>query len=183
MPAAAAAALSALEAECVLTAHVRAGDVALEGVKNDFLRALAAAPADGQLSLIYLANDVLTALSGEVARGRALSAALRQGAAEGEIGRLDIGTLDVKPLEDALRLTLQLGPETPEARCLAATVLHVRSLRLADDALCAKVSPDGRFLAVALLEHARMRLARTVVAVRSIPSSMPNARVTGLVFW
>ena len=29
---------------------------------------------------------------------------------------------------------------------------HVRSLRLADDALCAKVSPDGRFLAVALLD-------------------------------
>ena len=29
---------------------------------------------------------------------------------------------------------------------------HVRSLRLADDALCAKVSPDGRYLAVALLD-------------------------------
>jgi len=34
----------------------------------------------------------------------------------------------------------------------AVSARHVRSLRLADDALCAKVSPDGRFLTVALLD-------------------------------
>jgi len=34
----------------------------------------------------------------------------------------------------------------------AVSARHVRSLRFADDALCTKVSPDGRYLAVALLD-------------------------------
>ena len=34
----------------------------------------------------------------------------------------------------------------------ALRLAHVRTLRMADDVLCCRVSPDGRLLAVALLD-------------------------------
>ena len=43
------------------------------------------------------------------------------------------------------------GP-SPASSASSVSARHVRSLRLADNALCAKVSPDGRYLAVALLD-------------------------------
>jgi hypothetical protein len=57
--------------------------------------------------------------------------ALRTKQATGEIGRLNLGEVDGKPLEDALRLAMTLGTKTPEARCLLATALQVRAMRLA----------------------------------------------------
>lgn len=42
--------------------------------------------------------------------------------------------------------------KSPSSSSSSVSARHVRSLRLADDALCAKVSPDGRYLAVALLD-------------------------------
>jgi sugar diacid utilization regulator len=62
---------------------------------------------------------------------KALADAINDGAALGEIGALDIGSIDVRKLEEGIRIGLQLGCETREAKCLAATAVHLRSMRLA----------------------------------------------------
>jgi hypothetical protein len=60
-----------------------------------------------------------------------ISAGLAEGGPTGEIGKLDVSSLDVKKLEHAIKLTLHLGCESVEAKCLLATALHARSMRLA----------------------------------------------------
>lgn len=60
-----------------------------------------------------------------------LRAALTTRQATGEIGRLNLSDVDSKPLEVAIKLALQLGPKTPEAKCLLSTAVHLRALRLA----------------------------------------------------
>eukprot|EP01138_Halocafeteria_seosinensis_P015798 gb/GECG01016122.1/.p1 GENE.gb/GECG01016122.1/~~gb/GECG01016122.1/.p1 ORF type:complete len:2167 (+),score=323.76 gb/GECG01016122.1/:1-6501(+) len=60
----------------------------------------------------------------------ALKDSLYEGRPEGEIGRLNLAAIDVQPLEDAMGLTLDIGLTTKEARCLVATCVHVRSLRI-----------------------------------------------------
>lgn len=60
-----------------------------------------------------------------------LSRAVTEGGPVGEVGRLNLTAMSVAPLEEGLRLSLALGPSTPEARRLTSSALHLRSLRLA----------------------------------------------------
>ena len=51
--------------------------------------------------------------------------------ATGEIGHLSLSDVGVRLLEDGIRLGLQLGTRTPEAKCMLTTAIQVRALRLA----------------------------------------------------
>jgi hypothetical protein len=50
--------------------------------------------------------------------------------ATGEIGHLSLSDVGVRLLEDGIRLGLQLGTRTPEAKCMLTTAIQVRALRL-----------------------------------------------------
>jgi len=56
--------------------------------------------------------------------------ALTQGGPKGDVGHLNLTLIEVQPLEDAVEQALCFGPETAEARCLVATCIHLRAVRL-----------------------------------------------------
>lgn len=58
-------------------------------------------------------------------------AALQEGGPKGDVGHLNLTLIEVQPLEDAVEQAMCLGPATGEARCLVATCVHLRAVRLA----------------------------------------------------
>ena len=60
-----------------------------------------------------------------------LTAALSSGAPEGEVGQLDLGTIDTSALDVAIALTMKLGCHTVEARRCLLTALLIRRIRSA----------------------------------------------------
>lgn len=61
----------------------------------------------------------------------AIRTAIITGAPRGQVGRLNLSLVEVKPLEHAIDLALQLTCQTRGARSLAATAALLRSMRLA----------------------------------------------------
>ena len=60
-----------------------------------------------------------------------LKRALLEGRPDGDIGHLNLASISVEPLEDALEVALRLGAKTPEAKCLVSTCIHIRAMRIA----------------------------------------------------
>jgi hypothetical protein len=91
-----------------------------------------------------------------------LSAALAKGKAQGRVGRLYLGSVDVRPLNAAIALATRLGPKTPEARQMlytAKVVARLRACLVNEDISEAAVTLDavrGKLLATLAMAEMRM---------------------------
>lgn len=56
--------------------------------------------------------------------------AITVGAPQGAIGELALNSIDVAPMETAIRLAVSIGCKTVQAKALVSTALHIRALRL-----------------------------------------------------
>ena len=59
-----------------------------------------------------------------------LKRSLQEGRPEGDIGHLNLASISVDSVEEALDVALRLGAKTPEAKCLVSTCIHMRAMRI-----------------------------------------------------